>query len=131
MYSHSVVYRAFNRSHPFNAEPIGRILNLKPVTERGRREKPSSYSQVNVVEPMADNRYCIEYAKTGRSSCKKCKSQIEKEVPRVGKITPNPFNDDGGDMKVWYHMRCIFETLKVSLTVCIFLHTASKSNNLS
>lgn len=63
---------------------------------------------------MADNRYCIEYAKTGRSGCKKCKSIIEKGAPRVGKITPNPFNDDGGDMKVWYHMRCIFETLKVS-----------------
>jgi DNA ligase-3 len=65
---------------------------------------------------MADNRYCIEYAKTGRSSCKKCKSQIEKGVPRVGKITPNPFSDDEGDMKVWYHMRCMFETLKRART---------------
>ena len=63
---------------------------------------------------MADARYCVEYAKTGRSSCKKCKSQIEKGVSRIGKVTPNPFSDDGGDMKVWYHMRCMFETFKVS-----------------
>lgn len=63
---------------------------------------------------MADNRYCIEYATTGRSGCKKCKLKIEKGMPRVGKITPNPFSDDGGDMKVWYHTRCMFETLKVS-----------------
>lgn len=62
---------------------------------------------------MADTRYCVEYAKTGRSSCKKCKQQIEKGVSRIGKISANPFNDDGGDMKVWYHMRCMFETLKV------------------
>ena len=62
---------------------------------------------------MADARYCIEYAKTGRSSCKKCKQQIEKGVGRIGKITANPFSDDGGDMKVWYHTRCMFETLKV------------------
>ena len=62
---------------------------------------------------MADNRYCIEYAKTGRSGCKKCKSQIEKGVLRIGKITTNPFSDDGGDMKVWYHTRCMFETLAV------------------
>ena len=62
---------------------------------------------------MADARYCVEYAKTGRSSCKKCKSQIEKGVSRIGKITPNPFSDDGGEMKVWYHTRCMFETLKV------------------
>ena len=66
---------------------------------------------------MADARYCVEYAKTGRSSCKKCKSQIEKGVSRIGKITTNPFSDDGGEMKVWYHTRCIFETLKVILGV--------------
>lgn len=66
-----------------------------------------------LVETMADNRYCIEYAKTGRSGCKKCKTQIDKGVPRIGKITPNPFSDDGGEMKVWYHTRCMFETLKV------------------
>ncbi len=64
---------------------------------------------------MADARYCVEYAKTGRSSCKKCKSQIEKGVCRIGKMTPNPFSDDGGDMKVWYHTRCMFETFKVSV----------------
>ena len=62
---------------------------------------------------MADARYCVEYAKTGRASCKKCKQQIEKGSGRIGKVTPNPFSDDGGEMKVWYHMRCMFETLKV------------------
>ena len=91
-----------------------RILNLKPV-DPSERVKP--------YHTMADNRYCIEYAKTGRSGCKKCKSQIEKGVPRMGKITPNPFSDDGGEMKVWYHMRCMFETLKVGISnvysVCI------------
>ena len=65
---------------------------------------------------MADARYCVEYAKTGRSSCKKCKLQIEKGVARVGKITANPFSDDGGEMKQWYHLKCIFETFKVCLS---------------
>ena len=62
---------------------------------------------------MSDARYCVEYARTGRSGCKKCKQAIEKGVGRIGKITSNPFSDDGGEMKVWYHMRCMFETLKV------------------
>lgn len=62
---------------------------------------------------MADARYCVESAKTGRSSCKKCKQQIEKGVGRIGKVTANPFSDEGGEMKVWYHTRCMFETLKV------------------
>lgn len=59
---------------------------------------------------MADTRYCIEYAKTGRSGCKKCKQTIEKGVSRVGKVTANPFSDDGGEMKQWYHLPCVFET---------------------
>ena len=80
------------------------FLKLKSVT--------TAAFQVS-IETMADNRYCIEYAKTGRSGCKKCKTQIDKGVPRIGKITPNPFSDDGGEMKVWYHTRCMFETLKV------------------
>ena len=63
---------------------------------------------------MSDARYCIEYAKTGRSSCKKCKQAIDKGLGRIGKITANPFSDDGGEMKVWYHTKCMFETLKVS-----------------
>ena len=62
---------------------------------------------------MTDNRFCVEYAKSGRSSCKKCKQQIEKGMGRIGKLTANPFSEDGGDMKVWYHMRCVFETFKV------------------
>ena len=70
-------------------------------------------SSIQEANKMADARYCVEYAKTGRSSCKKCKSQIEKGVARIGKITANPFSDDGGEMKVWYHTRCMFETLKV------------------
>lgn len=59
---------------------------------------------------MADTRYCIEYAKSGRSGCKKCKQTIEKGASRVGKVTANPFSDDGGEMKQWYHVPCIFET---------------------
>ena len=51
----------------------------------------SSLSGVDTNQKMADNRYCVEYAKTGRSGCKKCKTSIEKGCCRIGKITPNPF----------------------------------------
>ena len=60
---------------------------------------------------MSEARYCVEYAKTARSNCKKCKSQIDKGCCRIGKITANPFSDDGGDMKVWFHLTCMFESL--------------------
>ncbi|GFS06592.1 DNA ligase [Elysia marginata] len=59
---------------------------------------------------MADNKYVVGYAKLGTSSCKKCKQKIEKGSLRIGKVTPNPFSEDGGDMKQWFHPSCIFET---------------------
>ena len=97
------VRSSLNITRSLNTECSEHILNSISVKSTDRQ----------LALHMADNRYCIEYAKTGRSGCKKCKSQIEKGVPRIGKITPNPFSDDGGEMKVWYHMRCMFETLKV------------------
>ena len=82
-------------------------------------QTPNSPPSAVIILPaaagkMADARYCVEYAKTGRSGCKKCKQPIVKGSGRIGKITTNPFSDDGGEMKVWYHLRCMFETLKVS-----------------
>ncbi|KAL8569648.1 hypothetical protein ACOMHN_005765 [Nucella lapillus] len=59
---------------------------------------------------MTDNRYVAGYAKLGTSSCKKCKTKIEKGALRVGKVVSNPFGDDGGDMKQWFHPSCIFDT---------------------
>ncbi|KAK7476103.1 hypothetical protein BaRGS_00032657 [Batillaria attramentaria] len=59
---------------------------------------------------MADNKYVVGYAKLGTSSCKKCKQKIDKGALRIGKVVANPFGDDGGDMKQWFHPACIFET---------------------
>uniref|UniRef100_A0A8D2QV38 DNA ligase 3 n=1 Tax=Zosterops lateralis melanops TaxID=1220523 RepID=A0A8D2QV38_ZOSLA len=56
-------------------------------------------------------RYCVDYAKRGTAGCKKCKEKIVKGMVRIGKIVPNPFTESGGDMKEWYHVKCIFEKL--------------------
>jgi hypothetical protein len=52
---------------------------------------------------MSTNTYVVEYAKTGRASCKNkpCKNKnIPKDVVRVGKVSPNPFSE--GDFKTEY-----------------------------
>ncbi|XP_059161186.1 DNA ligase 3-like isoform X2 [Physella acuta] len=59
---------------------------------------------------MAENKFVVGYAKLGTSSCKKCKTKIDKGALRLGKVTPNPFSDDGGEMKQWFHPSCLFET---------------------
>lgn len=61
---------------------------------------------------MAEQRYCVEYAKRGTAGCKKCKDKIVKGLVRVGKIVPNPFSESAGEMKEWYHVKCIFEKLE-------------------
>lgn len=61
---------------------------------------------------MAEQRFCVDYAKRGTAGCKKCKEKIIKGVCRIGKVVPNPFSESGGDMKEWYHIKCIFEKLE-------------------
>ncbi|KAG6530002.1 hypothetical protein ZIOFF_012219 [Zingiber officinale] len=48
-----------------------------------------------------------EYAKSGRSSCKTCKSPIDKEQLRLGKmVTATQFD---GFMPMWNHAGCVFK----------------------
>ena len=58
---------------------------------------------------MDEPQFCAEYAKQGRAKCKNCKEKIEKSCLRLGKLVPNHFSDDGGMMKEWYHVKCIFD----------------------
>lgn len=61
---------------------------------------------------MAEQRFLVEYAKRGTAGCKKCKDKIVKGIVRIGKIVPNPFSESAGEMKEWYHVKCIFEKLE-------------------
>uniref|UniRef100_A0A8C0GCS1 DNA ligase n=1 Tax=Chelonoidis abingdonii TaxID=106734 RepID=A0A8C0GCS1_CHEAB len=65
-----------------------------------------------VPDEMAEQRYCVDYAKRGTAGCKKCKEKILKGMVRIGKVVPNPFTESGGEMKEWYHVKCIFEKLE-------------------
>ena len=62
------------------------------------------------TKSMTENRYLTGYAKLGTSSCKKCKQKIDKGALRIAKLVSNPFSEDAGDMKQWFHPACIFET---------------------
>ncbi len=67
------------------------------------------FSQIDCIK-MADNKFACDYAKRGTSACKKCKQKLQKEELRVAKIVPNPFSDGEGEMKQYFHAKCIFET---------------------
>lgn len=59
---------------------------------------------------MSDIKFSVDYSKRA-SNCKECKLEIVKGDVRLAKITPNPFGGDG-DMKKYYHIKCLFETFK-------------------
>ena len=56
----------------------------------------------------------MEYSKTDRSSCKKCKAGIKKDACRISKNSPSPFHD--GFVSVWFHVPCFFIKEKGKLT---------------
>ncbi len=62
---------------------------------------------------MSGTTFAVDYAKRV-SNCKKCKQQLPKEGVRIAKVVPNPFGSDGGDMKQYYHIKCLFESFERS-----------------
>ncbi|XP_033221559.1 poly [ADP-ribose] polymerase [Belonocnema kinseyi] len=55
---------------------------------------------------MGDLPYLVEYSKSGRASCKACKTPIAKDSLRLAAIVQSPFHD--GKMPKWYHSHCFF-----------------------
>uniref|UniRef100_A0A1B6ENC4 DNA ligase n=1 Tax=Cuerna arida TaxID=1464854 RepID=A0A1B6ENC4_9HEMI len=60
-------------------------------------------------EEGEQKKFAADRAKLGRAGCKKCKQKIETGELRIAKIAPNPFGSGGGSMKMWHHVKCIFE----------------------
>ncbi|KAF5305635.1 hypothetical protein FQR65_LT07716 [Abscondita terminalis] len=50
--------------------------------------------------------YKVEYAKSGRASCRGCKNTIEKDVLRLAVMVQSPMFD--GKVPNWYHSSCFF-----------------------
>lgn len=105
------IWKGFFTARPLNY--LSQIYNFLTVFSEPRLLQnipPSQYysSQAD----MAEQRFLVEYAKRGTAGCKKCKDKIVKGIVRIGKIVPNPFSESAGEMKEWYHVKCIFEKLE-------------------
>ncbi|KAH8292667.1 hypothetical protein KR044_013023 [Drosophila immigrans] len=51
--------------------------------------------------------YSAEYAKSGRASCKGCKTPIPKDTLRLAIMVQSPFHD--GKVAQWHHKSCFFK----------------------
>lgn len=55
--------------------------------------------------------HMIEVAKSGRASCRSCRSAIPKGELRFGEETPNQFGEPGDMSFRWHHMACAAQKL--------------------
>lgn len=77
------------------------------------------------VPTMSSSKIIAEYAKSNRSSCKKCSTSIDNKSLRLGSVSRDP---RGFDSTKWYHLHCLplnstsvdsiagFTSLKVTIT---------------
>lgn len=68
----------------------------------------SFYTQVRFphcasTRELPPSKIVVEYAKSGRSACKKCANAINKDAVRVGTVIKDP---RGFDAPKWHHMHC-------------------------
>lgn len=81
------------------------------LLKHGLAQNQRRFLHIIAMASAEEKPFVVEYAAQGRAKCKTCKQQIEKNSKRIGKLISNPFSEDGGIMKQWYHVRCIFESL--------------------
>uniref|UniRef100_A0ABM0LXA4 NAD(+) ADP-ribosyltransferase n=1 Tax=Saccoglossus kowalevskii TaxID=10224 RepID=A0ABM0LXA4_SACKO len=62
----------------------------------------------------SDFPFKAEYAKSDRSSCKKCRGGIKKGSVRLAKMMQSPFFD--GKVPTWYHYSCFWKMAEVKAT---------------
>ncbi|KAG6550433.1 hypothetical protein Mapa_008396 [Marchantia paleacea] len=58
-----------------------------------------------MAAPAPPKGWKVEYAKSGRATCKTCNNSIAKEALRIAKVVQS-FQFDGF-MTIWHHMKCI------------------------
>ncbi|XP_039604229.1 poly [ADP-ribose] polymerase 1 [Polypterus senegalus] len=64
-----------------------------------------------MAETLEDKLYKAEYAKSGRSSCKKCKESISKGSLRMAIMVQSPMFD--GKVPHWHHFSCFWQRARV------------------
>lgn len=86
--------------NPRNLNPNLKFLYKKTLSHISTR---FHLCTVSVAMSSASVKIVAEYAKSGRSSCKKCSKSIASSSLRLGLVSKDP---RGFDMTKWHHFNC-------------------------
>uniref|UniRef100_A0AAX7SLP8 Poly [ADP-ribose] polymerase n=1 Tax=Astatotilapia calliptera TaxID=8154 RepID=A0AAX7SLP8_ASTCA len=70
-----------------------------------------------MADSQEDKLYRVEYAKSGRASCKKCKENIAKDSLRMAIMVQSPMFD--GKVPHWHHFSCFWQRASAQSTADI------------
>ncbi|CAM1297366.1 PARP1 (predicted), partial [Pycnogonum litorale] len=71
----------------------------------------SRFNRFCSIMSSSDLPFRVEYAKSGRASCKGCRQKIDKDSLRLARMVQSPMFD--GKIPNWYHEDCFFPKAKV------------------
>jgi len=82
--------------------------NKENNNKNGDREKSTSSHRNEIHDTIGG--LLLEYAKSGRATCRKCSKAIDKDIPRVGMEAWI----SGRQAMTWQHVLCFLQNLSVS-----------------
>ena len=77
----------------------------------------SCYCQIQACKEIKEfkdskMRFCVEYARTRRSQCKRCGCPIRYKEFRIGKVITNPYTNRRNQIMImWQHVHCTFDSM--------------------
>jgi hypothetical protein len=87
--------------HSFDRYQKGQVMSTTNMTTL---DGSAISSSITTATSSSVRPYRVEYAKTGRSSCKTCTAPIAKDVLRIAHVVPSKQFD--GHMTFWNHLEC-------------------------
>ncbi|XP_060187431.1 polynucleotide 3'-phosphatase ZDP isoform X2 [Lycium barbarum] len=79
------------------------ITSFLKVPLKPNNSNPRFLLFISAMSSSSSTKVTVEYAKSGRSSCKKCDEKIAAKYVRLGLVTKHP---QGFDQTKWHHIHC-------------------------
>merc|ERR1712151_1024926 len=96
----------FNKASIENLDQVEGVYQLRPADQKNLKERIKSGVGTDATGKSTLSMFNIQYAKSGKSKCKKCDSAILKEEVRLSRKAIDPEKSWLGMIDRWHHVGC-------------------------